>query len=89
MKNTLSIVIPCKNENFVLIETLHCLLNQKGIEDVSIIIADCSTDNTRSLVELFARLSKLNVVLTDGGLPTITTMLLALTVWYLFVYLYI
>jgi len=71
VESKLSIVIPCKNENYVLIETLHCLIKQKGIEGVSIIVADCSTDNTRSLVELFSKLSKLNLVFTEGGLPAI------------------
>ena len=70
VKSILSIVIPCKNENYGLIDTLDCLSKQNGIEGVNIIVADCSTDNTRSLVDIYSKLSRLNIVFTEGGLPS-------------------
>ena len=71
MKDLLSIVIPCKNENLTLITTLHYLIMQKGIEGVSIIIADCSTDRTRDLVNSYKKLFNLNITIVEGGLPAI------------------
>jgi cellulose synthase/poly-beta-1,6-N-acetylglucosamine synthase-like glycosyltransferase len=69
IKDKLTIVIPCKNEKETLLETLYCIKNQKGSEDIKIIIADCSTDNTRSLVNLYNELAKLNI--TRGTTPTV------------------
>jgi len=37
MKDLLTIVIPCKNENSILIETLNCLKDQEDIEGTKII----------------------------------------------------
>jgi glycosyltransferase involved in cell wall biosynthesis len=69
MKNELSIVIPCKNENNLLLGTLHLLNKQHQIDDVNIIIADSSTDNTRELIKEIKY--KFNLHIIDGGLPSI------------------
>jgi len=71
IKDKLTIVIPCKNEKETLLETLRCIKNQKGLEDIKIIIADCSTDNTRSLVDLYNQSVKLNIEFVEGGMPAI------------------
>jgi glycosyltransferase involved in cell wall biosynthesis len=71
MKDLLTIVIPCKNENSILIETLGCLKDQEGIEDTKIIIADCSTDNTVNLVHFYNQLANLNIEFIEGGYPAI------------------
>lgn len=44
---------------------------QKGIEGVPIIIADCSTDRTRDLVNSYKKLFNLNITIVEGGLPAI------------------
>jgi glycosyltransferase involved in cell wall biosynthesis len=51
MKDEISIIIPCKNENSLLLGTLHLLNNQLDIDGVIIIVADSSTDNTRELIK--------------------------------------
>ena len=58
MKELLSIVIPCKNEKTILVESLDCLKDQDNIDTVKIIIADDSTDNTLSLVTFFNQFAK-------------------------------
>ena len=71
MKDMLSIVIPCKNEKYTLIETLDLIRHQLRIEGVKIVIADNSIDNTISLVEFYNQFAKLNIEIIDGGLPAI------------------
>ena len=71
MKELLSIVIPCKNEKTILVESLDCLKDQDNIDTVKIIIADDSTDNTLSLVTFFNQFAKLNIEYIKGGLPAI------------------
>ena len=50
LENKLSIVIPCKNESETISKTLDLLNYQKGIENVDVIVADSSTDNTIQLL---------------------------------------
>jgi glycosyltransferase involved in cell wall biosynthesis len=66
MKNLLTIVIPCKNEENYIVPLLEDLLQQHGIEDVRIIIADAdSTDATVPLIKTFK--DELNVEIIKGG----------------------
>ena len=51
MKDEVTIVVPCKNEESYIYYLLDCLKKQKGIEGIRIYIADCSTDNTIELFE--------------------------------------
>ena len=60
----ITIVVPCKNEeNYIhhLLDSLH----RQNIGDTRIIIADCSTDNTRQVIK--DNIGSLNVEIIDGG----------------------
>ena len=60
----ITIVIPCKNEeNYIPYLLMH--LRNQMIGSTRIIIADCSTDNTREVIQTMK--GKLNVEIIDGG----------------------
>jgi glycosyltransferase involved in cell wall biosynthesis len=64
ISNKITIVIPCKNEeNYIqyLLESLRI----QDIGDTKVIIADCSTDNTRQVIQ--NNLHGLNVEIIEGG----------------------
>lgn len=64
LSDKITIVVPCKNEeNYIAHLLMH--LQQQSIGDTRIIIADCSTDNTREVIETMK--GKLNVEIIDGG----------------------
>lgn len=70
MKDKLTIIIPCKNEENYIDTCLLLISEQIDIEGVEIIIADAgSTDNTLNVIESFK--SELNVKVIKGGLPAI------------------
>jgi glycosyltransferase involved in cell wall biosynthesis len=60
----ITIVVPCKNEETYIHHLLESLRKQK-IGDTRIIIADCSTDNTRQVIKDNSR--GLNVEIIEGG----------------------
>ena len=60
----ITIIIPCKNEENYIPYLLTHLRNQM-IGSTRIIIADCSTDNTRDVIQ--ATKGNLNVEIIDGG----------------------
>jgi len=60
----ITIVIPCKNEENYIPYLLTHLRNQM-IGSTRIIIADCSTDNTREVIQVSK--GNLNVEVIDGG----------------------
>lgn len=60
----ITIVVPCKNEQDYIPYLLLHLRNQM-IGSTRIIIADCSTDNTRAVIQ--ATKGNLNVEIIDGG----------------------
>lgn len=64
LSEKITIVVPCKNEENYILYLLQDLKNQ-GIGDTRIIIADASTDNTRTVVDQHK--GKLNVEIIDGG----------------------
>lgn len=64
LSNKLTIVIPCKNEENYIPYLLTHLHNQM-IGNTRIIIADCSTDNTREVIQKMK--GRLNVEIIDGG----------------------
>jgi glycosyltransferase involved in cell wall biosynthesis len=64
LQNKITIVVPCKNEeNYIAHLLMH--LRQQDIGNTRIIIADCSTDNTRWLIQMMH--GNLNVEVIDGG----------------------
>jgi len=64
LSDKITIVVPCKNEeNYIAHLLTH--LHQQSIGDTRIIIADCSTDNTREVIQTMK--GELNVEIIDGG----------------------
>jgi glycosyltransferase involved in cell wall biosynthesis len=64
LENKVTIVVPCKNEeNYIAHLLMH--LRQQSIDNTRIIIADCSTDNTREVIQIMK--GELNVEIIDGG----------------------
>ena len=51
MKDEVTIVVPCQNEESYIYYLLDSLKKQKGMEGIRILIADCSTDSTRRVIE--------------------------------------
>ena len=64
ISDKITIVVPCKNEENYIHHLLDSLRGQ-NIGDTRIIIADCSTDNTRKLIK--DNSVSLNVEIIDGG----------------------
>ena len=64
LSDTITIVVPCKNEeNYIAHLLMH--LRQQDIGRTRIIIADCSTDRTREVIEIMK--GELNVEIIEGG----------------------
>jgi glycosyltransferase involved in cell wall biosynthesis len=64
LSDKITIVVPCKNEE----QYIHHLLNSlrgQNIGDTRVIIADCSTDNTRQVI--LDNSNELNVEIIEGG----------------------
>ena len=64
ISDKITIVVPCKNEENYIHHLLDSLRSQ-DIGDTRIIIADCSTDRTREVIQ--SAKGKLNVEIIDGG----------------------
>lgn len=64
LNDKITIVVPCKNEENYIHHLLDSLRRQ-NIGDTRIIIADCSTDNTRQVIQ--DNKFELNVEIIDGG----------------------
>lgn len=64
ISNLITIVVPCKNEQNYINHLLDALRDQ-NIGDTGIIIADCSTDRTREVIQ--ATKGLLNVEIIEGG----------------------
>jgi len=64
LSDKITIVVPCKNEENYIHHLLDSLRNQ-DIDDTRVIIADCSTDNTRQVI--VDNSSLLNVEIIEGG----------------------
>ena len=72
MKESLTIVIPCLNEEAYIGRTLRHIRRQNGINGVRVIIADAgSTDSTVAIITELAAQLKLNVEIIKGGLPAV------------------
>jgi len=64
LSDKITIVVPCKNEENYINHLLDALRDQ-DIGDTKIIIADCSTDNTRQVI--YDNSFGLNIEVIDGG----------------------
>jgi glycosyltransferase involved in cell wall biosynthesis len=64
IQDKITIVVPCKNEENYIHHLLESL-RQQDIGDTRIIIADCSTDNTRQVIR--DNSGSLNVEIIEGG----------------------
>jgi len=64
ISDTITIVVPCKNEEDYIHHLLDSLRSQ-NIGDTRIIIADCSTDNTRQVIK--DNSISLNIEIIEGG----------------------
>ncbi len=64
LSDLITIVIPCKNEEAYIAHLLTNLRHQM-IDNTRIIIADCSTDKTREIIQIMK--GSLNVEIIDGG----------------------
>jgi glycosyltransferase involved in cell wall biosynthesis len=64
ISDKITIVVPCKNEENYIHHLLDSL-RQQNIDDTRIIIADCSTDNTRQVIKDNSH--SLNVEIIEGG----------------------
>ena len=64
LSDKVTIVVPCKNEEYYIYHLLEALRLQ-NIGDTRVIIADCSTDNTRQVIKNNS--CSLNVEIIDGG----------------------
>ena len=64
LSDKITIVVPCKNEENYIHHLLDSLRSQ-AIGDTKVIIADCSTDNTRQVIK--DNNSLLNVEIIEGG----------------------
>jgi glycosyltransferase involved in cell wall biosynthesis len=66
LRELLTIVIPCKNEEKYIGALLEDLVGQKGIDGVRIIVADAnSSDSTRRVISMYN--GWLNLHIIDGG----------------------
>lgn len=64
LSEKITIVVPCKNEeNYIAHLLMH--LRMQEIDNTRIIIADCSTDNTREVIQIMK--GELNVEVIEGG----------------------
>ena len=64
LQDKITIVVPCKNEeNYIVHLLMH--LRQQDIGNTRIIIADCSTDSTREVIQVMK--GELNVEVIEGG----------------------
>ncbi len=68
IKEHLTIVIPCKNEEDYILKTLYSIEKQEWIGGTRVIIADAnSTDSTRRRIKEYQEHSLLNIEVIDGG----------------------
>lgn len=68
LKDYVTVVIPCKNEEEYIQKTLLSLNEQKFIDNVEVMIADAnSTDNTLQKIEEISKQLKFKLSIIEGG----------------------
>lgn len=70
IKDFLTVVIPTKNESELIDITLGHLNKQHNINGTKVIICDSSDDNTIEIA-LSGKYKNLDIVIADGGLPSV------------------
>jgi glycosyltransferase involved in cell wall biosynthesis len=70
VKDFLTVVIPTKNESELIDITLGHLNKQYNINGTKVVICDCSDDNTLEIINS-GKYKNLDIVITDGGLPSV------------------
>ena len=70
IKDFLTVVIPTKNESDLINITLGHLNKQHYINGTKVVICDSSDDNTLEIVNS-KKYKNLDIVVTDGGLPSV------------------
>jgi glycosyltransferase involved in cell wall biosynthesis len=70
VKDFLTVVIPTKNESELIDITLGHLNKQHNINGTKVVICDCSDDNTLEIINS-GKYKNLDIVITDGGLPSV------------------
>ena len=71
VKELLTIVIPCKNENITIQKTLEYLNKQMFIEGTKVIIADVSDDNGYTIKCIESEMNKnIDIEIIKGGYPS-------------------
>lgn len=70
IKDLLTVIIPSKNESNLIDITLDYLNKQEDILGTKIIVCDSSDDNTPEIA-LSGLYKNLDIIVTDGGLPSV------------------
>ena len=70
LRDVLTVVIPCKNERYQIIDTLQVLDVYDEHAGLRVIVADSSTDDTSTLLQK-ENFYNIDVIVIDGGLPAI------------------
>jgi len=70
LSDQLTIVIPCKNEGDIIDLTLTLLNHQSSINNVKVVVADSSTDDTNYFLDR-RNLDLFNLQIIKGGLPSV------------------
>jgi glycosyltransferase involved in cell wall biosynthesis len=70
VKDFLTVVIPTKNESELIGITLGYLNKQVDINGTKVVICDCSDDDTVEIIKS-GKYKNLDIVFTDGGLPSV------------------
>ena len=61
----LSVIIPCFNEQDTVAVILDRVKNEKTIEKEIIVVDDCSTDNSRKILENYKKNNEIKLILND------------------------
>jgi glycosyltransferase involved in cell wall biosynthesis len=67
LSELITIVVPCKDEEEYIGHLLAHLREQKGMDNVRIIIADKSTDKTRYMIEISRQMFDMKIEVIEGG----------------------
>jgi len=69
MKDTLTVVIPCKNEGLMIYDCVKKLSHQEGCDGMKVIIADITDDDKLKPTNLISMYPSLDIEIIKGGYP--------------------